>query len=375
MTAPTPVSDETDATAPRGGFIRKHAGKLIASVVITVSLVYTLEKGGLKIWPDGIDFRGVRWWTLGVYLVLLVGMTYFRAVRWRFLLRSFADVPRRKVLAVSWIGFAAILIMPFRLGEIVRPYMIREKGKVSMSSATGTVLAERVVDGLYLSIVLAVALLVVPHLDPLPDRVVGIPVAVEWVRRAGFIMLGVFAIAFTVIAVFYFQREMAHRLTLRVFGLISPRLGEKLAGIAERLAGGLHFLGRWRDAGPFLLETTAYWGLNMLGMWILAWGCGVVHADGTAITVGESCALMGMLGVAVLIPGSSGFLGLFQAGIYAGMTMYFPTSVVIGAGQAYVFLLYAVQFIWTLVAAAIFLVGDRSAWRELKEAGAVESAA
>src|SRR6185369_813042 len=249
-------------------------------------------------------------------------------VRWRFLLRSFADVPRRRVLAVSWIGFAAILLMPFRIGEIVRPYMLREKGKVSMSSATGTVVAERVVDGLFVSVILAVALVFVPTIQPLPDRVIGLPVSVEQVRMSGFALLALFTVAFITIAVFYFARAWAHRITLVIFGTVSKRLGEKLAETAEKLANGLHFLTRGRDAGGFLIETTFYWGLNAFGMWILAWGCGVVHADGSPITFGEACALMGMLGCTILIPGPPGLLGVFQAGIYAGMTMYFPTHVV-----------------------------------------------
>ena len=84
------------------------------------------------------------------------------------------------------------------------------------------------------------------------------------------------------------------------------------------------------------------------GMWILAWGCGVVHADGSPIVFGEACALMGMLGCAILIPGPPGMLGVFQAGIYAGMTMYFPTDIVTGPGAAYVFLMYATQVVLTL---------------------------
>ena len=349
------------------GFFRRHAAKLVASAVITAAIVYTLEKGGLTLRPEGGDFATLRerWWTVPAYLVTLIAMSYFRAVRWRFLLRSFAEVSRRRVLAVSWIGFAAILIMPFRLGEIVRPYMLREKGKVSMSSATGTVVAERVVDGLYLSVVLAVALVFVPTIQPLPDRVVGLPVSVESVRLSGFVMLGVFTTAFVVIAVFYFAREWARRITLRVFGLVSQRLGEKLAHTAEKLANGLHFLGRGRDAAGFLFETTVYWAFNVCGMWLLAYGCGVSHADGSAITFGEACALMGMLGCTILIPGPPGLLGVFQAGIYAGMSMYFPTSVVTGGGAAYAFTLYAIQLVWTLLGAGVFLVGDRRAMRDL----------
>lgn len=354
-----------DKSQPPKGFLRRHAAKLAASAVITAGLVYTLQKGGMTLVPEGGDFEHVTWGSLPLYVATLVSMSYFRAVRWRFLLRSFADVPRRRVLAVSWIGFAAILLMPFRIGEVVRPYMLREKGRVSMSSATGTVMAERVVDGLFLSIVLALALVLVPTIQPLPEKVVGLPISVRQVRASGFVMLGVFTTAFVTIAVFYFARAWAHKVTLAVFGIVSKRLAEKLAGIAEKLAAGLHFLGRGRDSGGFLLETTAYWGFNALGMWILAWGCGVVHADGNAITFGEACALMGMLGCTVLIPGPPGLLGVFQAGIYAGMTMYFPLHVVTGAGAAYVFLLYSIQLVWTIVAAGGFLLLDRSALTKL----------
>ena len=320
--------------------------------------------------PESGSFSQVRWWTVPAYLAVMAGMSYFRAVRWRYLLRSFADIPTRRILAVSWIGFAAIIIMPFRIGEFVRPYMIREKGKISLSSATGTVVAERVVDGLYLSLVLAAALILVPTVHPLPDTVVGLKVSVAHVRDSGFVMLGVFTSAFIVIAVFYFARAWAKRMTLLVFGVVSKSLSVKLAETAEKLANGLHFLGRARDAIPFLLETTAYWGLNVLGMWLLAWGCGVTHADGSAVTFGETCALMGMLGVTVLIPGPPGLLGVFQVGIYAGMAMYFSTEVITGPGAAYVFLLYALQVGWTLAAAAFFLVVDRNALKQLREAEA-----
>lgn len=359
-------------------FLRRHAGKLVVSAVITICLVYALQSGGLKIWPQGVSFAEVHVWTVALYVVSIAVMNYFRAVRWRFLLRAVVDIPKRRLLAVSWIGFAAILILPFRIGEFVRPYMLRSPGKtksgggkvreVSMSMATGSVVAERITDGLYLSIVLAVALLAVPTIQPLPKSVVGLNISVEQVRYYGFTMLGVFGIAFSVIAIFYFARAWAHKTTLAVFGKISRPLGEKLAGIAEQLADGLHFLGRPRDAFPFFLETTAYWGLNVFGMWLLARWSGVVHADGSPATLGEACALMGMLGVTVLIPGPPGLLGVFQAGVYAGMTMYYPTSVVTGPGAAYVFVLYAVTVVWTVVAGGASLLVDRDSLEAIEAA-------
>ncbi len=310
----------------------------------------------------------MRWWTLPLYWLTLFTMTWFRSTRWRYLLRSIAEVPRARLLAVSVIGFAAILLMPFRIGEIVRPYLIRTRPSerrdgervITMTAATSSVVAERIIDGLYLSIVLAVALIFVPTVHPLPDRVVGIPVTVQQVRMSGYAMLGLFCVAFATIAVFYFARSWAHRLTLTILGKVSRSVAEKLANMFEKFADGLHVFGRGGDALGFFLETTAYWGMNAGGMWLLAWGSGVVHADGSAITFGEACALMGMLGCAILIPGPPGMLGIFQAGIYSGMTMYYPTRVVIGPGAAYVFLMYASQVVFQLGMGAWGLLAEGS---------------
>ena len=106
---------------------RLHAGKLAASVIITSGIVVMVRKGGLKFLPEGGDFQTFRerWWTLPAYVGTLLAMTWFRSVRWRFLLRSIAEVPRSRLFVVSCMGFAAILLMPFRIGEFVRPYLLR----------------------------------------------------------------------------------------------------------------------------------------------------------------------------------------------------------------------------------------------------------
>ncbi|HEY3816191.1 MAG TPA: lysylphosphatidylglycerol synthase transmembrane domain-containing protein [Polyangiaceae bacterium] len=389
MTSPTDLGSRALSSSPpasvvphSAGFFRRHAGKLVASAVITFLIVYTIHKGGMKFLPTAADFHGVRWWTVPLYLVTFAGMTWFRSVRWRFLLRSMAEVPKARLLAVSCVGFAAIQILPFRLGEIVRPYMIRTKPSerrsgaraITMTAATSSVVAERIVDGLYLSTILALALVFVPTVHPLPDHVVGLPITVAQVRWSGFAMLGLFGVLFTTIAVFYVARSWAHGATLVVFGKVSRRLAEKLAGMAEKLADGLHVFGRGKDALGFFLETSAYWFCNAAGMWMLAWGCGVLHADATTPTFGEALGLMGMLGCTILIPGPPGMLGVFQAGIYAGMTMYYPESVVLGAGAAYVFTIYILQVLFQVLFAVggLWYVGGgrglRGGFQELEAA-------
>jgi hypothetical protein len=346
--------------------VRRHAVKLVASVLITVGLVLAITRGGLKLVPDGGDFSNVRWWGLALYLPALAGMWWFRSVRWRYLLRSVVDEPKLRLFAVSSAGFAAILLLPFRLGELARPYMLRtrpeearpDRPALTMTAATSSIIAERVIDGLFISLVLAIVLLCVPTIQPLPEKVASLSISIADVRASAFVVLAAFTAALAVLAVFYFARPFAHRATVATIGRVSPALATKLTNLFEKLADGLHVLRRGRDALGFVVETTIYWGFNALGMWLLAIGCGIVHADGSSITFLESVGLLGMLSCAILIPGPPGLIGFFQLGIYAGMTMYFPTSIVLGPGAAYVFLVYIAQVVFTLT------LGGWGLWHE-----------
>lgn len=343
--------------AGKPGFFRRHAGRFIGSLVLTACVIWAARHTGLELVPAWSKFSAVRWWTVPVYLALIATWTYFRAVRWRYLLRRTApDATKSRLLTISLVGFAAILVLPFRLGEFVRPGMLREKGKVSFSAATGSIIGERVVDGIYVSAVLLVALLFVPTIDPLPTHVVGLPVTIAQVRGYAYVTAAAFTIAGALITVYSFARDFAKRATLAVFGMISKPLAERLAHEADRVADGLHFLRSPRDAFGFLFETTLYWGINACSMWLLAWGAGLHHMDGSAPTFGEACAIMGMLGMAILIPGPPGMLGIFQAGIFAGITMYYPTNLVQERGGVYASLLFFIQVVWILGsgAAAMF---------------------
>jgi glycosyltransferase 2 family protein len=321
----------------------RQLGKLVLSLALGAGLLYTLRRGGLPLVPSSEAFAHVRWWTVPGYFLVLSAASYYRAIRWRFLLRPMAPISRLRALTAVLAGSLAVLLLPFRLGEVVRAYLVGQDKRIGMVAALGTVGAERIVDGLILSSILAVAMLVVPTLDPLPSRVVGLPIAVSVVRGYAWSFLGTFAIAFGVILVFHLARGPAVRITKSVLGRISPALGGFVAGTFERLADGIRFLGHGPILAGFLLETAAYWAFNALGIWLLAWGVGIVHLDGSPVTFGEGCAIMGILGISSVIPGPPGLLGLFQAGVYAALTMYFPEGMVTREGAAYVFLLYALQ--------------------------------
>ena len=86
-----------------------------------------------------------------------------------------------------------------------------------------------------------------------------------------------------------------------------------------------------------MVLTAAYWALNALGMSLLARGFGF------DLGAPESCALLGVLVVGVMIPAGPGMLGTFQGAILVGLSMFAPREVVATRGAAYANVLWAVQ--------------------------------
>lgn len=324
-----------------------------------------LIHGGLPIIPPASAFRALRPWTVVAYTGSLVVVHLLRAIRWRHLLRSVGQVSWRSVIVVSWIAFGAVLLSPLRSGEIVRPYLITKRSNIRIWEAAGTVGAERVIDGLGLSLMLFTGLQLATPLSPLPNHVGTLAVRAARVPAAAYTALALFMTAFALMGTFFFARDFARRSTIAVIGIVSRPLAERLASIVERVADGLRFLPSPGHLVPFLGETFAYWGVNVLGVQLLAWGCGL-----TDVTLAQAAVTVGCVGVGILVPAGPGYFGAFQFATYCALAMYFPEALLVGPGAAFVFLLYWTQVGVHVVAMVLGLLLNRADTRAGALAGA-----
>ncbi len=346
------MSGSTPAPAPDpgrdGALIGGHrVAKLGASLLLGGACWWLLHEGALKLVPDEAAVAAVNLWLVALYVVFFVACTLLRAARWQLLLRPVARVPLATVVRVALVGFAALWVFPLRMGEAVRPLMIRRAG-VSGWAATGTVAGERVVDALYLSLILCGALWLSHPLDPLPDRIGELAVSPTLVPHAAYVALATFGAAFALTALFYWRRDWARRLVRATVGLVSVRFAEYLAKRVEQVASGLDFLADPRWSMPYLAATTCYMFGTAASFWLLGHACGLSH-----MTFAQACVTMGVLGVGIVLPSAPGYFGAFQLSMYAALSLYAPPAQVMGPGSAYVFTLYLCHVGVTLVAGAL----------------------
>lgn len=310
----------------------------LASLLIAGGFAWLLLRGGLPLLPDRRTLARVPTWLLAAYVALSCGAAFLRCYRWNYLIRPIA--PRAhalRVLGMSCVGFSAVFFAPLRSGEVVRPYLVSQDGEVTFMQAAGTVGAERVVDGLVLTLITFVSLSLATPVSPLPTSLGDLPLPVAAVPAAVYAALLTFSAAFALMTAFYVARARAQRLTHAWLGLVSERLATWVANTLGRLADGLSFLPSRHNLLRFLGQTLCMWGL------VIGAQCLLLRGLGLPATVAQAATTVGVHGLGSIVPAGPGMFGAYQISGFSALALFFPLSQVRLEGAVFIFVSYTAQ--------------------------------
>lgn len=272
-----------------------------------------------------------------VYLYAFTGLLalvhFFRAWRWNNLLAPIGvKLPPGRLLAISSVGFMAILALPARLGEFVRPALIRKRGQVSASAALGTVAVERIIDGLIVSLFVFGAFFALRS-----------PSSPAWMMPTAYAALAVFSAAmiFLTFALRWPDRTVSVAVSMTLARRFAPGLAELLREKLLSMISGFWVLRDRRNLLVFVIWSLAYWGANGLSLWVLA------KAFGLELSVVGAYATMGLVAVGITLPNSPGLVGQYQWFTQLGLSLYLGQAVGLGPeGLAYAIVLHGMQVVW-----------------------------
>jgi glycosyltransferase 2 family protein len=243
--------------------------------------------------------RGTNLAWLAATLLMIPAQILLRSMRWRLLLPRRPDGHRASVLRVAPVlmaGYTGNLLLPARLGEPVRAYLVARREQLSFSPALGSVLLERVIDLASLSVIAFVAALLA-----------GAP---TWMVRG----IGVVAI-FGLVAV----------MLLVVLGIPTVvRMVERLLGArGRRFARPIRLLvsfgegagGEDRSVVSLAIGFSALtWVFVATGFWLVGQSLGLGLAPEAALLI----AAVTVLGTA--IPAAPGHIGTFEVAAVVSAT-------------------------------------------------------
>lgn len=276
------------------------------------------------VWPGATErhelvlaFERLEWASFAPYLFGFLGLQIVvhlcRSLRWNHLLAPLGvKIPPGPLLAISSVGFMAILALPARLGEFVRPGLLRRRYNISASSALGTVAVERIVDGLMISLFVFVAFFSLRG-----------PSAPAWMMPTAYTVLGVFsaALAFLVFAMWRPVPTVEFCLTMSLLPRIAPKIADVIRVKLHDMIRGFSVLKDKKNLIAFIAWSLVYWGCNGLGVWLLT------RAFGLDISVMGGMATMALVAVGISLPNAPGLVGQFQWFTLLGLSLYLGPDV------------------------------------------------
>jgi len=328
----------TERLMTRSRFIISLIASLLIGAVLLFFAARELDFEQLESFLRGADWGRLALGLAG-YCGLFGVVHAVRTWRWLYLVRPLGEVRAWTVIRAGLIGFAAIILLPFRLGELVRPYVLSRETSIPMSAALGTVVVERVIDGLFITLLLFLTLWTYDG-----------GASTTFATSLGLVSLCVFTGALGVCVLALWKRSLATNLVARVVGWVSPSIAGKLVGMLGTFIDGIGAMRGARDLLPFLGLTLAYWTVNGLSIAFFgAW------AFGLGLTPWAGMTLLAILVVGIMIPAGPGLAGNYEFFALQALALFEPAGTVAAVGGAFVAAMHIGQFV-TQVAPGLVLV-------------------
>lgn len=288
--------------------------KAVLGIVISIALLW---------WAfHDIDFREVMAeirladpWLYLLSLVLATGLFWIRAWRWGPLVKPLAGETKfHSRLSATMIGFMGNNVLPARIGEFARAYAFSRMERASVVGAFGSLVLERLFDG-----IAVVALLFIATLLPsFPD------VTEIGGRDLSGLVSGVTVLIGALIAA-CFALILFPRRTVNLFentiARVLPRPFRR--PIVDGLEALLASLGALRSPAIVALvsfQTLVLWLFNALGFYV------ALLAFGIDVPFSAALFLQSAIALGVSVPSGPGFFGPWEIAAKAVLVGMFAVT-------------------------------------------------
>jgi uncharacterized protein (TIRG00374 family) len=331
-----------------------RALKLLIGIVIgAVCLVLafrgvanTEQQTGIA-WGDIVTMmRGIAWWGPAGFVAFVFAQLVLRSERWRIQVRGLMGTApgHRESVAINSVAAAAVFLLPFRLGELVRPNLSAQRNIMRASAGLAATALERAIDGIVTTFFFGVVLIALRNRSD-----VRLPAEVG---VGGVIALVVFGGALVFFVAAFKWREGTARLVLRALSLVHGPFARRAASILTGFLDGLACFRRPRDMLAYVGLTLAYWLVNAVSVFI------VMRAMGIAVDPLAALLCLCFLVMGMMIPAPPGNVGNFHVFARSALTVFAvaPTPAV-----AFAIVLHALTVLSVVLLGGFFLAtGDVS---------------
>ncbi len=282
---------------------------IVPLLVVLALLIFSAQK--LNIDPAK-TWAAIRAASLPLFLAAF--LTYYlsfplRALRWRLLLENAGFTVSNdvrlpglwKLTEIVYISFFANAVVPAKLGDLYRAYLLRQEIGVSTVRGFGTVLAERLLDLIVLLLLFVSAIIISLHANLPAQLHVGLFLTLGLVITG---IIGLFLLRL-------FRQQLAR--------IIPARLRGHYTNFQEGTLGSFQRL-------PLLTAlTVGVWSCEALRFFFVALALNLIGGNLLHILTAACFIALGEA-LLTIVPFTGGGVGLVEAGMFAMLALFSPAS-------------------------------------------------
>lgn len=275
---------------------------------------------------------------------VFLAITYVaRSVRWQYLLEPIGPTPFFVAFRATIIGFAVIALLPARVGDVLRPYLVARKQGFNAASTFATIVMERVLDLVIVLTLLALYVLALGGRESLPERLLR-PVEFSAAIAVGAAVV-LLAAAWTMAT----HPERIASFVLRSERVLPAALAHGLSRLARTFSQGFAVAREARALTFAVIWSFPVWLAIGAHAWV------VCRAFGIDLPFQGTFLLMSLLVIGVAMP-TPGGVGGYHAMFQLGVTSFFgaPNDAAVGAA----IVAHALSFIPVVLIGIVFMTQD-----------------
>ena len=289
---------------------------------------------------------------------VMVILSFFgRTIRWRYLLSPLGQTRFRTVFRSTVIGFGALTVLPVRVGDLIRPFLLARQERMPVTAVFATVVMERVLDLVAVLGLLAAYVWGFAGESSFPPQLLN-PIKVSATIGA--------AVAVTLLALMWILATHPERvggIAAALAGVLPGKLSDRVRHLASTFSSGFAAARSMRPLVFAVIWSFVIWIIIAAQAWTVA------TAFGIAMPFTGAFLLQSMLVVGVAVP-TPGGVGSFHEAYRLGVTTFFAASRDQAVAAALV--THAIAFVPPVLGGILFMAQDGLSFGRL---GAMASSA
>lgn len=297
------------------------------------------------------SLQGANYLYLFPTIVIIFVNMALRAVRWGYLLRPIKKIGFPNLFEGILIGFMANNVLPVRMGEFVRAYIIGRSERIKKSASFATVMVERLFDGLTV-LGLLVVILTFIHVPPENTYFK------RGLQMGGYATMAIYGFTFVILFIIKTRTRWFLKIALLFTRPLPSKVTKNGISTIKSFKEGLLAVDSAKTMLISFFYSLVIWAVFAYAIYLMGLAFGIqLSVSATAMVLLAIC-------MAMMIPSTPGYIGPYHAAVAYALVLY---NIPLERALSFSLVFHATNYIPITLAGFLYLWRHQLSLKKIRE--------